>query len=184
MASFFRAYNALLLRRPLAAQCGTSMLIFGAGDVLAQQAVERRGKKHDIARTARLAFYGGALFAPPITKWLQFLGRLQFSSPTKAIIYRTWLDQSLAAPLVVGWFFTSMTFLEGHGLSEATERMKASYAPTLMRGWLVFGPAQAINFWLVPPQLRFVFLGVVSLFWNTYLSAVNAKHDLSELTVY
>ena len=30
----------------------------------------------------------------------------------------------------------------------------------------VFAPAQVINFALVPPQFRFVFVGVVSLFWS------------------
>ena len=33
----------------------------------------------------------------------------------------------------------------------------------------VFIPAQIINFGLVPPHLRFVFIGVVSLFWSKSL---------------
>lgn len=32
----------------------------------------------------------------------------------------------------------------------------------------VFTPAQMINFALVPPQFRFVFLSTVSLFWSMY----------------
>ena len=65
------------------------------------------------------------------------------------------------------------------------------------RSRAVFAPAQVLNFALVPPQFRFVFVGVVSLFWSacplppspsvslcamltprradTYLSAVNAQ---------
>ncbi|ETW78424.1 hypothetical protein HETIRDRAFT_242470, partial [Heterobasidion irregulare TC 32-1] len=178
MASAYRAYSNLLLRRPLATQCVTSAVLFGAGDAIAQQAVEKKGTHHDLARTARLAFYGGALFGPPITKWFQFLGRLQFSTPAKAVAYRTFLDQSLAAPLAVGWFFGWMTLLEGKGPAAISERLGSAYAPTLMRNWsvpAVFAPAQVLNFALVPPQFRFVFVGVVSLFWNTYLSAVNAQ---------
>jgi hypothetical protein len=30
----------------------------------------------------------------------------------------------------------------------------------------VFVPTQLVNFALVPPHLRFVFVGVVSLFWS------------------
>jgi len=30
----------------------------------------------------------GALWGPPVTKWLQFLNRLTFASKTKAVIYR------------------------------------------------------------------------------------------------
>ena len=37
-----------------------SQVLFGSGDVLAQQAVDRRGfGKHDMARTGRMALYGG-----------------------------------------------------------------------------------------------------------------------------
>jgi Mpv17 / PMP22 family len=67
------------------------------------------------------------------------------------------------------------------------------YAPTLMRGWCAMlasfdgltiltnfitslssckgfylPPQQVINFTLVPPQFRFVFVGVVSLVWSTF----------------
>jgi hypothetical protein len=38
-------------------------VLFGSGDVLAQQAVDRRGlAKHDFARTSRMALYGGGMF--------------------------------------------------------------------------------------------------------------------------
>lgn len=40
-----------------------SQVLFGSGDALAQQAVDRRGlAKHDFARTGRMALYGGGMF--------------------------------------------------------------------------------------------------------------------------
>ncbi|TFY75678.1 hypothetical protein EWM64_g8335 [Hericium alpestre] len=177
MASLFRAYSSALTRRPYLVQSATALTLFGAGDVIAQQVIEKKGKNHDLARTVRLGFYGGVLFAPPITKWFQFLGRLKFASPTRAVVYRTWLDQALMAPLAVGWFFAWQALLEGEGVSTAVDRMESAYVPTLLRNWGVFVPAQVLNFAVVPPQLRFAFIGVVSLFWNTYLSAVNAAQQ-------
>ncbi|KAJ7436561.1 hypothetical protein FB451DRAFT_1344634 [Mycena latifolia] len=164
MASFFRAYNAMLIRRPMLAQCGTAAVLFGAGDIIAQQA---------FARTARLTFYGGAMFGPAMTKWYQLLNRIQFKNPTKAVIYRVWLDQCILTPAAVIVFFGSMALLEGKP-QEAVPRIGAGYVPTLLRNWGVFVPTQIINFWLVPPHLRFVVVSVVSLFWNTYLSVANA----------
>ncbi len=39
-------------------------MLFATGDVLAQQAVDRKGlEKHDFARTGRMAFYGGGKLA-------------------------------------------------------------------------------------------------------------------------
>ncbi|PAV21604.1 integral membrane mpv17 pmp22 [Pyrrhoderma noxium] len=180
MASLLKAYNALLQRRPMAAQSVTAGILFGAGDVIAQQAIEKKGKEHDFARTARLTFYGGALFGPIMTKWYQALNKLKFSSPTKAVVYRVWLDQAVLTPVAVVFFFSSMTFLEGKGISEAKKRVENAYVPTLIRNWGVFIPAQIVNFALVPTHMRFVFVGVVSLFWNTYLSYANvqAQHAL------
>ncbi|EJD04619.1 uncharacterized protein FOMMEDRAFT_107423 [Fomitiporia mediterranea MF3/22] len=175
MASMLRAYNALLQRRPMATQCATAAVLFGAGDVIAQQAIEGKGRDHDFARTARITFYGGALFGPIMTKWYQALNRLQFASPVKAVVYRVWLDQAVLTPAAVVFFFSSMTFLEGKGISEATRRVETAYVPTLLRNWGVFVPAQIINFSLVPTHMRFVFVGVVSLFWNTYLSYANTQ---------
>ncbi|KAJ6487615.1 hypothetical protein C8R45DRAFT_252708 [Mycena sanguinolenta] len=172
MASFFRAYNALLIRRPMLAQCGTATVLFGAGDIIAQQAVERKGKEHDFARTARLAFYGGVVFGPAMTKWYQLLNRIQFKSPTKGVIYRVWLDQCVLTPGAVIVFFGSMALLEGNP-KDIVPRIGAGYVPTLLRNWAVFVPTQIINFWIVPPHLRFLVVSVVSLFWNTYLSFAN-----------
>ncbi|KAH7924111.1 hypothetical protein BV22DRAFT_533909 [Leucogyrophana mollusca] len=175
MASVLRLYNAALIRRPVLAQSATAAFLFGAGDVIAQQAIERQGRNHDFMRTARLTFYGGAFFGPALTKWYQLLNRIKFPSPTKAVIYRVWLDQAVLTPVAVGFFFGTMSILEGKGISGAQERISSAYTPTLIRNWGVFIPTQIINFAIVPHHLRFVVVSVVSLFWNTYLSAVNAK---------
>ncbi|KAF9473053.1 hypothetical protein BDN70DRAFT_843888 [Pholiota conissans] len=179
MAHFLRAYNAALIRKPMATQCITAAVLFGAGDIVAQQAVEGKGRNHDFMRTARLTFYGGALFGPAMTTWYSFLNRIKFPSPTKALIYRVWLDQALLTPIAVGFFYSSMSILEGKP-EEAVERVQTAYVPTLMRNWGVFIPTQIINFSLTPPHLRFVVVSVVSLFWNTYLSASNASIEAGQ----
>ncbi|OAX36120.1 hypothetical protein K503DRAFT_802292 [Rhizopogon vinicolor AM-OR11-026] len=180
MASLLKLYNAALIRRPVLAQSATAAVLFGAGDVIAQQAIERQGKNHDFMRTARLTFYGGALFGPALTKWYQLLNRIKFSSPTKAVIYRVWLDQAILTPVAVGFFFGTMSILEGQGISGARDRISTAYTPTLIRNWGVFIPTQIINFAIVPHHLRFVVVSVVSLFWNTYLSAINASSQHQE----
>ncbi|KIJ12458.1 hypothetical protein PAXINDRAFT_171247 [Paxillus involutus ATCC 200175] len=181
MASFLRAYNAALIRRPILAQSATAAFLFGAGDIIAQQAIERQGKNHDFMRTARITFYGGAFFGPALTKWYQLLNRIKFASPTKGVIYRVWLDQAVLTPVAVGFFFGTMSILEGKGISGAKERISENYQSTLIRNWTVFIPTQIINFAIVPPHLRFVVVSVVSLFWNTYLSAVNARTSHKQL---
>ncbi|EED79981.1 predicted protein [Postia placenta Mad-698-R] len=175
MASFLAAFNASLIRRPMLTQCAASGVMFGIGDVLAQQAFEKKGRDHDFVRTARTAFYGGCLFGPLLTKWLGLLNRIQVKSPVKSVIYKVYLDQTVFTPAVIGFFFGSMTLMEGKSIAAAQERIAQSYVPTLLRNWCVFVPTQVINFAFVPAHLRFFTIGVVALFWNAYLSAVNAK---------
>ncbi|KIK05147.1 hypothetical protein K443DRAFT_130489 [Laccaria amethystina LaAM-08-1] len=177
MATLIRAYNSVLLRKPMITQCATAGVLFGAGDIIAQQAVEGKGKDHDFLRTARLTFYGGALFGPAMTKWYSFLNRIKFPSPTKALLYRVFVfftHVMVLASVAVAFFYGSMSVLEGKP-EEAISRIKAAYVPTIVRNWGVYIPTQLINFSIVPPHLRFFTVSVVSLFWNTYLSASNAQ---------
>ncbi|KAH9475697.1 Protein SYM1 [Psilocybe cubensis] len=173
-ANILRSYNAALIRRPMLTQCLTAGVLFGAGDLIAQQAVERKGRDHDWTRTARLTFYGGAIFGPAMTKWYQLLNQLKFASPTRALAYRVFLDQAVLTPVAVAFFYGAMSCLEGKP-EEVVPRVQAAYVPTLIRNWGVYIPTQIINFSLVPPHLRLVVVSVVSLFWNTYLSAANAS---------
>lgn len=43
-------FSSSLLRRPMITQCITAAVLFGTGDILAQQAVEGNGKKHDVSK--------------------------------------------------------------------------------------------------------------------------------------
>jgi protein Mpv17 len=60
-----------LAARPILTQSVTTAVLFATGDTMAQQLVEKKGlEKHDLARTGRMALYGG--------------GELSISSPTIA----------------------------------------------------------------------------------------------------
>jgi protein Mpv17 len=110
-------HSALLQRRPLLAQCATTAVLSGTGDVLAQQAVERKGASHDVrvlvltparvfaeeatgqfARTARQAFWGGALLAPVVYRWYGALQRLPIRNARAATVAKVALDQVVFAP--------------------------------------------------------------------------------------
>ncbi|KAF9074562.1 hypothetical protein BDP27DRAFT_1316450 [Rhodocollybia butyracea] len=169
-------YSAAFAKRPMVTQSLTSAVIFGTGDVIAQQGIENKGLgNHDFARTARFVFYGSCLFGPVLTKWYQFINRRQFSSQLRAITYKVALDQLALAPFVtVPMFFGTMSILEGQP-DEAIPRIKNAYTSTLARGWCLFIPAQIINFSLVPTSMRLLFHASIGLCWNTYLSFFNAK---------
>ncbi|THU87582.1 hypothetical protein K435DRAFT_804193 [Dendrothele bispora CBS 962.96] len=136
---------AALICRPMFTPCATAAFLFGAGDVIAQQGVEKKGlgsrwepKPHFYSFFVFV--FERCFFGPAMTKWYQFLNKIKFASPTRATIYRAYVPPA-----------------------------------TLIRNWGVFVPTQIINFSIVPHHLRFVVVSVVSLFWNTYLSIANAR---------
>ncbi|KDE06585.1 hypothetical protein MVLG_03081 [Microbotryum lychnidis-dioicae p1A1 Lamole] len=175
MASLLRSYNAALVARPYLAGSATAATLFGAGDVLAQQAVDKKGMNHDVVRTARLALYGGVIFAPVVTRWYQMLEGIKLKSKPALVATRVGLDQFVLTPVLVGVFYTSMALSEGYGIQGAKERVRFAWWPTLQKNWGLFIPVQVANFAIVPAHLRLVLVNVVSLFWNAYLSYANSK---------
>ncbi|EJU04360.1 hypothetical protein DACRYDRAFT_20915 [Dacryopinax primogenitus] len=184
MASILRRYNSLAIRRPLLTGVVSAALLFGAGDVLAQQGVEKRGlARHDYIRTARLTAYGGLIFAPIICGWYGILERLPkavITSPRFGVLLKVGLDQFVFTPGLIAVFFTSMTLMEGKGSEEVGRRLHGAWAPTLVRNWGVFIPTQLVNFSVVPLQHRLLVVNVVNLFWNTYLSYANSQATKEE----
>ena len=50
--------SAALIRRPMVAQCGTAAVLFGTGDLIAQQAIEKKGLKgHDVRSFSLILFH-------------------------------------------------------------------------------------------------------------------------------
>lgn len=170
------SYNSALLHRPLRTQVLTSLILFGGGDLIAQQAIERKRNQHDWARTARMAGYGAFVFAPLGTRWFKTLDFIRLKSHGLSTFLKLSIDQLIAAPTMLAFFFTTMNYLEGNDMKQAEERLREKWGPTLYKNWMVFGPLQAMNFALVPSHLRLLVLNGASLFWNSYLSYANASH--------
>jgi len=70
-------YQMKLATRPLLTQSVTTAVLFATGDSLAQQLVEKRGlKKHDLARTGRMALYGGGMYLPSPPSWFPITNKI------------------------------------------------------------------------------------------------------------
>ena len=69
-------YQARLAARPLLTQSITTSILFGVGDITAQQVVEKKGlDKHDFARTGRMVLYGGSMYPCPLPTYIASHGR-------------------------------------------------------------------------------------------------------------
>ena len=156
-------YQARLASRPVLTQAITTSFLFATGDVLAQQAVEKRGiEAHSYARTGRMALYGGAVFGPGATLWYQFLQRkiVLPGRPNLEIVARVATDQTVFASTNLFLFLSSMAIMEG---SSPQAKLESSYKEALKKNWMVWPAAQFINFKYVPLEFRVLVVNFISL---------------------
>jgi len=169
-----RWYNAKLAARPLLTQAVTTAALFAIGDVTAQQLVEKKGlKNHEWVRTVRMFGYGGVVFGPCAATWFRILAtRVTLPSKNGTILARVAADQLLFAPTFVGIFLGSMAVLEG---SDPRDKLSRAYWPALTSNWMLWPAVQMVNFKFVPLQHRLMFVNVVAIGWNCYLSWLNSQ---------
>src|SRR3954464_15460395 len=70
-------YQMKLASRPILTQSITTAVLFATGDTMAQQLVEKKGwKNHELARTGRMALYGGGKAPSLLSLYVLFFPRL------------------------------------------------------------------------------------------------------------
>lgn len=98
-----------------------------------------------------------------------------FASKPLSIMTKVCLQQCAFAPIFNTYFFCMHSLLSGGSLSDTVERLKNALPDSLKNSVKVWPIVQTINFIYVPPQFRSLFVGVVAVGWQTYLSWLNQK---------
>ncbi|KAK2843937.1 Protein required for ethanol metabolism [Arthroderma sp. PD_2] len=194
-----RWYQARLAARPLLTQSIGSAVLFGTGDVLAQQLVDQVGvENHNYARTGRMVLYGGgmstgllanfttrlqklmvssniAIFGPAATTWYKFMQRsIVLRNPKATLVARVCADQVLFTPTHLTCFLSSMAIMEGN---DPLERLRTTFGTAYKTNLMLWPWVQAANFTFVPLEHRVLVVNLVSLGWNCILSLINSKGD-------
>lgn len=155
--------------------CGTLM---GAGDVIVQGVEMAQGKHPDKkiqwARTARM-FTMGIVLGPCNHGWYTFLDRILPGIRPTTIVRKILLDQIVASPFFAFTFFMGMGTLEGQSPKNSWREFSQKFWAVYKADWTVWPAAQAVNFYAVPTQFRVMYVGMVTLCWNTFLSYM--KHQ-------
>ncbi|GLD98456.1 hypothetical protein PINS_up007153 [Pythium insidiosum] len=100
---------------------------------------------------------------------------------TPAVMKRLALDQLGFAPTFLPVFFSTLLTLEGVP-EQIPSKLRQDWWPTVKANWVVWVPAQLLNFRFVPGNLQVLFANVVGLFWNSYLSYVSHSGDHADTT--
>lgn len=88
-----------------------------------------------------------------------------------AIFSKVAIDQTLNSPLGTMTFFAWTQTLRGQPQNTVPEITRKLW-PTTQAAWRIWPLAQAVNFCLVPPHLRVIYLNAVAIVWTTILSGM------------
>ncbi|XP_022097145.1 mpv17-like protein 2 isoform X2 [Acanthaster planci] len=123
-------------------------------------------------RTGRMLTIG--IFLGPLNHyWYLALDKFLPGVKGRTVAKKILLDELIASPVMTSTFFVGMGLLEGKTLADSIDVLKKKFLTVYMVDIAVWPPVQAINFFLVPPQLRVIYVNVFILLWDVFLSFMN-----------
>ncbi|XP_062255621.1 mpv17-like protein [Platichthys flesus] len=118
-------------------------------------------------QTARVATVGFCFHANLNYHWLRWLERMLPGGGVKAVTGKVVVDQLVAAPLTISAFYIGLSLLEKR--EDPLEDWRQKFWTSYKAGVIYWSTMQAVNFSLVPPVARTVFLGGIALTFTIYL---------------
>ncbi|XP_037641031.1 mpv17-like protein [Sebastes umbrosus] len=151
--------------------------LFASADLIQQRVL---GGKHaaggstseglggiDWCQTARVATVGFCFHANFNYHWLRGLERMLPGGGLKAVTGKVVVDQLIAAPLTISAFYIGLSLLENK--DDPLEDWRQKFWTSYKAGVVFWSTMQAVNFALVPPVARTVFLGGIALAFTIFL---------------
>ncbi|XP_026140072.1 mpv17-like protein [Carassius auratus] len=131
--------------------------------------VQHAPQQHSIdwAQTARVALVGFCFHANFNYHWLRGLERMFPGGGIRRVSLKVFLDQLFAAPMTISAFYIGLSTLEG--AEDPLEDWRTKFWSSYKTGVVYWSTMQAVNFSLIPPVARTVFVGGVALGWTVFL---------------
>nr|CAH0110802.1 unnamed protein product [Daphnia galeata] len=109
--------------------------------------------------------------------WYNWLDKRFPGKAFKIIAKKLMVDQMCFSPFLIAVFFGTVGILENMSTEEVLEEIKSKAWRLYAAEWVVWPPAQIINFYLLPTRFRVLYDNTISLGYDVYTSYV--KHDKS-----
>jgi peroxisomal membrane protein 2 len=169
-------YSHKLDSHPILTKSLSSAIIAGSGDVLCQFVSNKNENfQLDYSRTLRFGVLGILLVGPVIHFWYGTLMNIFPGNSTGAVIKRVLLDQFFFSPLFLPTFLSSLWFMEGKSMDRIESCLYSTIPTSIVANWILWIPAQAINFKYVPGKYQVLFSNFAGFMWNAYLSYASHK---------
>ncbi|XP_077291409.1 mpv17-like protein 2 isoform X1 [Arctopsyche grandis] len=110
--------------------------------------------------------------------WYKFLDRRLPGRTLVTVIKKMLIDQTICSPIVITTFFLSVALFEDITVEEFKTELKQKFWRLYAAEWVVWPPAQLINFYLLPTKYRVLYDNTISLGYDIFTSQV--KHSKIE----
>lgn len=157
-------------KRPLLANVVSYSTLYATAE-FSQQTIlmryDKSRKSYDWKLMLRYMIFAGVVSAPFLNYWYRYLDRVIPTRGPKTAIQKALTDQAVSSSLILAAFYPAMSAMEGK--EDVLEELKAKFWPTYKLSCCFWIPAQCVNFFLMPPHLRVVTVGVCSFAWVNIL---------------
>ncbi|XP_054639194.1 mpv17-like protein [Dunckerocampus dactyliophorus] len=158
--------------------------LFASADIFQQSVLSRRRavepESHVLPgiswhQTARVATVGFCFHANFNYQWLRWLERMLPGGGVKAVMGKVVVDQLVAGPLTISAFYIGLSLLESK--DDLLEDWRQKFWTSYKTGVVFWSTTQAVNFSVVPPVARTVFLGAGALAFTIFLCHLRQQQD-------
>ena len=178
----------LMKSHPMTTNCLVMSSLSGLAE-LSQQGMSlmmdksKKKKLVDWASVGRYTLLGGVLYAPVLTVWYRWLDKRMPGTGATIVAKKVAVDALVLDVPFYTAFYVAMCTLEGKSRAVTVQEVKEKLLPTV--GFIValWTPAQAINFRLVPPRWRVVYIAAVT-FLEINILAVLKKRPVGEIEAF
>jgi protein Mpv17 len=153
---------------PLLRASLTSGALYSIGDITTQTISLEKGSELDLKRVAKFALTGSLLHGPYFLYGFRALDSKFPGASLKKALTKALLGQVFLFPPFVSLLLTFTYLLEGSNFDK--QEFKDKFININLNGLLVWPIANIINFRYIPSQYRVLYVNLIGLGWNTYLS--------------
>ncbi|XP_020707983.2 mpv17-like protein 2 isoform X2 [Athalia rosae] len=134
--------------------------------------------KHDCIRTKNMIIVG-VLQGPFHHYFYLTLDRILPAKNSVTIVKKTLIDQLVASPVCLAIFFYGLGILEHRKMKDINEEVKLKLMDTWKVDWCYWPPIQFINFLLIPIQYRVIYINLMTMIYDMFLSYMkyDAQYD-------
>ncbi|XP_047363982.1 mpv17-like protein 2 isoform X1 [Vespa velutina] len=153
-----------------------SISLSAVGDIIEQhyEIIKGEWEKWSPSRTRNMAVSGMSI-GIVCHYWYRYLDSKLSGRTSKIVLKKVIIDQFVCSPLCIGMFFLTLALLERSNLSQLKNEVVNKAHRLYLAEWVIWPPAQIINFYFLPTKYRVLYDNIISLGYDIYTSHV--KHD-------